>query len=331
MSAQSSQNVLSTSALPQPRGLELLRPRPSRAFTTAIRLAFWTAGILLASVQAWVFRYEVSSDSISYLDMSDGVLPGSDWHRVINGVWSPLYPFLLGVFRRIFNISPRNEIPAAHLLGVVIFIFAFACFEFFLIGAVRKLDAPEGIPGERRAIPLPKWAFLPVAYSVFLWAAIVHIQVIVPRADMLMSGFLYLAVGILLRMNDRPARWMSYLALGAVLGMGFLAKEVMLPVGFLILATTFFVVENWRPALKMGAGALALTLLIGSLYFVPLSLQLGHFTMGEVGRLNLSCTWTRPARTGICRRPAARGARSFTLRKRYFLILRLTRSQSRPR
>jgi hypothetical protein len=285
MSAQSAQSVLSASALPQRPALEVLKPKPIPASTTALRLGFWIVGILLASAQAWIFRYDVSADSISYLDMSDGVLAGSDWHQLINGVYSGLYPFLLGSFRRIFHISPGNEIPAGHLLNVVFFIFAFACFEFFLVGAVRELEAPEGISGDNRAaVSLPKWAFLSVAYSVFLWAAIDRITVGVLRADMLMSGFLYLAVGIVLHMRRRPARWMSYLALGAVLGVGILAKEAMLPVGGLILATTLFMVENWRPALKMASGSLALMLLIGSLYFVPLSLQRGRFTLGDAGR-----------------------------------------------
>jgi len=252
-----------------------------------MRVAFWSVGILIASAQAWIFRYQASSDSISYLDMSDGVLPGSDWHRLINGVWSPLYPLLLGIFGRMFNISPGNEIPAGHLLNIVFFIFAFACFEFFLGGTLRELEDLGGISADdRAAASLPNWTFLPVAYSLFLWAAIAEISVAGLRADMLMSGFLYLAVGLLIRMHHRPARWTSYLALGAILGTGFLAKEAMLPIGVLILATTLFAVQSWRPALKMAAGGLALMLLIGSLYFVPLSRQQGHLTLGETGTLN---------------------------------------------
>src|SRR5438270_547707 len=150
MSAQSSQSILSVSPLPQQPTLELLRTKPASVSTTALRLAFWSVGILLASVQAWIFRYEVAADSISYLDMSDALMPGSNWHRLVNGMYSALYPLLLGIFRRIFNISPGNEIPAAHLLGVVIFIFAFACFEFFLLGAVSLLESSEGIFGESR-------------------------------------------------------------------------------------------------------------------------------------------------------------------------------------
>jgi hypothetical protein len=282
-------NLLPQDPVCRPRRptLQILEREPLQGSIVALRVAFWTIGILLASAQAWIFRYQASSDSISYLDMSDGVLPGADWHRLINGVWSPLYPFLLGMFGRMFNISPSNEIAAGHLLNMVFFIFSFACFEFFLGGTVRELEPLDRTSVEHRAaVSLPKWAFFSVAYSLFLWAAIAGISVAGLRADMLTSGFEYLAVGVLIRMHHRPARWASFLALGAVLGVGFLAKAPMLPIGVLILAMTFFVVENWRPALKMAAGGLALTLLIGSLYFVPLSRQQGHFTLGESGTLN---------------------------------------------
>jgi len=50
---------------------------------TALRLVFWILGLSLACAQAWVYRYQTSADSISYLDMSDGIMPGGDWHRIV--------------------------------------------------------------------------------------------------------------------------------------------------------------------------------------------------------------------------------------------------------
>ncbi len=279
------QSVVTSSAqLPRPT-LELAKPLATAPSTVPLRLTFWSVGILLASAQAWIGRFQVSADSISYLDMSDGVQRGSDWHLLVNGMYSQLYPFLLGVFRRIFNISPGNEIAASHLLGVGFFIFAFGCFEFFLVGAARKLEVPDQAHGENQTSgPLPKWAFLSVAYSLFLWSAISHIELVVPRADMLLSGFIYLTLGLVLRMQGRPARWRNYLWLGVVLGVGILAKEAMLPIGCLALASTFFLVQHWRPAVKMAAVTLAIMVLIGSLYFVPLSLQRGRLTLGDAGK-----------------------------------------------
>jgi hypothetical protein len=253
----------------------------------SIRIIFWTAGILLASAQGWLLRFKVSADSISYLDMSDGVLPGGNWHQLINGTWSPLYPLLIGLARRIFPISATNEIAVAHLLSIGFFIFAFACFEFFLQNATSRFRAVPKDPGYRGVVPIPQeWACLSLAYSVFLWASISAISLRFVRPDMLMSGFLYLSAGILLRMQSSPACIGRYAVLGLVLGLGYLAKAPMLPIGILILALTLFAVEHWRPAVKMVAAALALIVAIGSLYFVPLSQARGHFTLGKSSAFN---------------------------------------------
>ena len=266
---------------------EFVQHERHRNSVTGLRMGFWGVGLLLAVAQAWTFRYQVTADSISYLDMSDGVFPGSDWHRLINGVWSPLYPFLLGVFRRIFNISAPNEIVAGHLLNIAFFLFAFICFEFFLTVAIKKfLARDEGSAQAGLPVSLPRWAYLCIGYALFLWASIAEISLRDLRADMLMSGFVYLTVGLLLRMQGHAARWRDYAALGVILGIGVLAKEPLLPIGLLALAATLFVVEDWRPALKMAAVSLAIVFSIASLYFVPLSLARGRFTLGESGRYN---------------------------------------------
>ena len=119
-----------------------------------VRVFFWVLGLSLAAAQAWVFRYQNTADAICYLDVSDGALPGGDWHRLINGVWSPLYPLCLGVLRWVFGISRSHEIVAAHLFNMVFFVFAFACFEIFLkqfFPIVEKVAAPAN----GQVVPLP--------------------------------------------------------------------------------------------------------------------------------------------------------------------------------
>jgi hypothetical protein len=253
----------------------------SQLRTSWVRAVFWALGIFLACVQAWAFRYHVSADSISYLDMSDAVLRGGDWHRLINGVWSPLYPFLLGLFRRIFDITPANEIVASHFLNIGFLLFALLCFEFFVSGARKRF-----VRDEHGLVSLPLPIYLALSYTVFLWASISAISLVALRPDMLMSGFLYLACGILVRMQGEPAQWTSYCLLGIVIGLGYLVKAPFFPLGVLMVVASLFVVDDWRPALKMSATALCVALLIGSLYYGPLSISRGHFTLGESARFN---------------------------------------------
>jgi hypothetical protein len=246
-----------------------------------LRLTFWFCGIVLACLQSWNYRYYASADAIAYLDMSDGALPGQDWHRLINGVWSPLYPFVLGICRWLFGISPGHEIVAAHLLNVVFFVFAFICFEVLLTNLLRKTHSLESLPAA-----LPVRACVALLYSLFLWASLSVITLSSLRPDMLMSGFLYLAADKLIMLSGERGRWRDYLALGVVLGIGVLAKEPMLPMAILVLVFSIFLVENRLPALTMAAVSLVIVLAIGSLYFGPLSRLSGHFTLGESGAYN---------------------------------------------
>ena len=160
--------------------------------------------------------------------------------------------------------------------------FAFACFEFFLRRAIQKLVTRENTAAQAGPLAyLPVSLYVSLAYSLFLWGSIAQISLSNLRADMLMSGFVYLAIGILLGMQGSPARWNAYIALGLVLGVGVLAKEPLLPLGILILGITIFLVDNWRPAVKMVAASLMIFFSIASLYFVPLSMARGHFTLEE--------------------------------------------------
>ena len=249
-----------------------------------VRVAFWLVGTVLAVLQSWSFRHFVTADGIAYLDMSDFVVPGVGWRRIISGVWSPLYPFLTGLTRWILKPSPSREIAACRLLNIVIFLFAFACFEFLMKALLRDLESNPAYAGKRFGVP--RLAFQALGYTLFLWASISEISMKTLRPDMLMSGFVYLAVGLLLGMRGRTPNWKTYTAIGTVLGVGYLAKAPMLPLGVLVLLSSVAVATNWRRALPMTLWALALFVVIGSLYFVPLSIMRRHFTLGESSSYN---------------------------------------------
>jgi hypothetical protein len=238
--------------------------------------------MVLALLETWRNRYFLSADAVSYMDMSDGMLRGQNWHRLINGTWSPLYPALLGLFRRIFQPSDMQEIAFDHLLNIPIFLFAFAAFEFLLSSVDREFISARS---SDRA-PLPRWAFLALGYTLFIWASLAEITLESVRPDMLMSGVLYLAVALLVRMRGRQPSLRSYVLLGVVLGVSYLVKVAMLPTGLIILAASVSIVANRRRAIPMAACSAIIFFLVGSLYFIPLSSSLGHFTLGESGTFN---------------------------------------------
>jgi len=237
-------------------------------------LFFWGIGLVFALLQAWSFRYTNTVDGIAYLDMSDVMFSGFGWEHVINGVWSPLYPVTLGIGRHL--IPGSGDIQSAHYINVGIFVFAFLCFE-----ALRR-TIKACTPGLNVA---SMWVFDAMAYSLFLWASIATITLQMIRPDMLMAGFLYLAGALALAIRARNESWRNYILLGAVLGAGYLAKAPMLYIGLVLLACTVNTRRLRDTAVKAAAAA-GILVAIGSLYFIPLSAKVGHFTLGQSAEYN---------------------------------------------
>lgn len=81
---------------------------------------------------AWTNRYRLASDdAIAYLDIGDAYLRG-EWKEAINGYWSPLYSWLLGLTRSVLNPSPSWEFFVVKIVNFLIYLFALVGFEFFL-------------------------------------------------------------------------------------------------------------------------------------------------------------------------------------------------------
>lgn len=244
--------------------------------TRRIRLIFWITGIALAVLQAVLFRQWVNGDAISYFDMSDAVTT-HDWSRLVNGAWSPLYPFLVGVADAVLKPSLYWEFPVAHLVNFVCFVFAFASFELLLrqVLAIVTHDDPD-----HPAAPWPRWACLTIGYALFLWGSLGLLTLMKPTPDMLMSGFLYLSVALVLRITRGARDWRTYALLGVVLALGYFAKAIMFPLGVVMLVLTL-VARDVRHAAPRTGLALGVFLLLSSPYIAAESKLEHRLTFGE--------------------------------------------------
>lgn len=250
------------------------------------RLGSWAFCIVLAVVEAWVGQQYFDPDSISYLDMSDGMIR-NDWHTLINLTWSPLYPLLIGVAARIGHPSARWELPLVHLLNLAIFIGALAAFEFMMRQLIAIL-VPER-SGPQSELPLLQrsyvWELL--GYGVFAWTTFClagSVRRVLP--DLLVVTFVYLDAGIVLRIlsRQRIAPW--FVCLGVALGLGYYAKAILFPIGLLFMAVAVCAAGNLRKAL-LPALAMALTFFcIAAPLAAALSGLRRHLTVGESGHLN---------------------------------------------
>ncbi len=245
-----------------------------------ITLIFILVAIIVGATYAWGRRHSMNPDGISYLDMTDALRQG-EWKAAINACWSPLYPCLLGLAFSILKPSLAWEFPAAHLVNFIIYLLSLGCFHFFLSALLGYRKEQIEQVKKDGDIVLPDWSLLFLGYALFLWSSITLISLTLVTPDMLVAVFVYLAAGILLRIKKNGARWPIFILFGLVLGFGYLAKAVFIPIAIIFLATAFFCVRRRKMAIWLVLLATLSFLLVASPLIITLSKSQGHLTFTE--------------------------------------------------
>ncbi len=117
--------------------MSMFPPIPKRADShLPLHLICSAFAIVPALVLAYADRYAMWPDGVNYLEMGDAYLRG-DWNAAINGLWSPLYSWILALAMLLFKPSIYWEFPLVHVVNFVIYLVALASFQFFLHELVR--------------------------------------------------------------------------------------------------------------------------------------------------------------------------------------------------
>ncbi len=253
---------------------------------TRLELAFWLLAIVLGFAHVWAdHHYLMNADAMSYIDIAEAYLR-RDWPTAVNSYWSPLYSWLIALGLAIARPSPYWKFAVVHLVNFGMYLFALSCFCFLMREMLRRQRSKRGEYLAHYMDTLPDWALLALGYSLFIWSSLFLVTVQLESPDMLVAAFVYLATALLLRIRRQPSSWAPFALLGVFLGLGFLAKSVMLlltPV-FLIAATV--AARNIRRGLPRVAVALVLFLLVAGPFIYAMSKSKGTLTTGRSGRLN---------------------------------------------
>lgn len=244
---------------------------------------FWLmVCVALGLAQAWIARNSMTGDGISYLDNGDAYFR-RDWAQAINGYWSPMYSWCLGLGMHLLKPSIWWEFIAVHAVNLVIYFFALVCFRFFLHAIIRGLRS-EATKSGADSLPLPEWILMSLGYGIFLWAALVLFDVGAPTPDLLTAAFLFLIGGYLVELRDRES-YANFAVFGIACGLAYLSKAVMFPLGFLFLTILLFSGKLSTRRVVGACGAGLLFLMVSSPFIAALSMQKGRLTFGESGRI----------------------------------------------
>lgn len=222
-----------------------------------------------------------TSDGLAYLDLARAYLR-HDWTTAVNGYWGPLYAGLLAVTMRIVHPTAPHEFATARGLNFVIFVFCLYCFTRFWhsVADYSRKEKATGIP-LADASPI---AWILVGYLLFLTKTAWYIEGIGP--DILVGGMVLLISARVLELQGSEQPGIAdYAALGALLAVGYYTKAILFYFGIFILLSLAVSACRSHRYRGVGCAALVCAILI-SPYTVALSHVLGHFSVGESGRLN---------------------------------------------
>jgi hypothetical protein len=246
-------------------------------------LAF-TAAIVLGVIQILANPFQLSADDIiAYLDIADAYMEGR-WESAVNGYWSPLYSWLLGISLATLNPSIYWEFPVIRAINFLVFLFALGSFVFFLqqlTGFIVGYQDHES--GETTSL-LAARTWQVVGYALFLWLGLTWIGLRCDTPDMAVFAFTLLASGISLEIY-RQVNLPKFLLLGLVLGLGFLTKAVMFLIAlvYLAMALTIGVQNHYLRGALLACFSFSVVVLPS---IIALSIQKDRFTFGDAGSLN---------------------------------------------
>jgi len=272
----------STAAGTQPGKTVFNAASDDTVLTSRVRLLGCCILVVFGLIEAVYCRHTMQSDGISYLDMGDAILRG-DWTMAANAYWSPLYPFLQGLALRLVRPTAYWEFTAVHLLNFLIYLFALGCFDYLLRASVAIQPSADR---DNAIAPLPQWSVFALGYAVFLWSSLTLITMERVTPDMLMAGFVYLAVALLLKIWQQPSKLWRFALIGAALGFGYLAKAPVFPLSLVFFAFLWIVAGNWRRAVPGVLSAVLTFALVAGPFVMAISGAKGRFTFGDTGKIN---------------------------------------------
>jgi len=129
----------------------------------------------------------------------------------------------------------------------------------------------------RMVRPSPYWEST-VAHGVKI-----GLQTLSP--DLLLSAFFYLAAGVIARISTSRGKWSNYVVLGAMTGIGYLAKAILFPLAWVFLGCCFVVLGRPSRAFTRAAIAVFVFCVIAGPYVWALSHAKGRVTYGDVGKI----------------------------------------------
>ncbi len=246
------------------------------------KIFLWFVSVATGLWQAWANRFYIEPDGVNYLDIANAYLR-HDWRNAVNAYWSPLWSWVLALALWLIRPSPYWESTLVHAVNFAVYLLGLLCFAFFL-KELMTLCSDE-TDGNRETDGLTTFAWLVLGYIMVTHVVLLMVGARLDTPDLWVVALFFLATGVLIRLRRGEEGWHWCAALGAILGLAYLAKAIMFLLAFAFLLCSFFAMNSRKRAIPRVLLAFLVFLTISAPFFVALSKAKGRLTFGDSGRL----------------------------------------------
>lgn len=249
------------------------------------KLYFAIIIFFIGFLHVYLTKNAIDPDGVSYLDIGDAYFSGC-LYDAINPYWSPLFSLIQGFFALLFNPSIEFEPLFVHLVNFGIYIFSYLMFLYFLDSVIEITTLRQKKIDSKINFMLDELLLVIFGNALFLWVSVNMITLSRLTPDLLVSGFLYLLFGCLVRFKLGYQNIVLFMIFGLTLGLGYLAKAFMFPLAFLFLVTAYCILPfNKINSLKLFIAFLVF-IFVASPFIYQISKKQGEFTFGQSGKMN---------------------------------------------
>jgi hypothetical protein len=240
--------------------------------------------VLLGAIDAWAgARSYTGGDAVNYMDMAKDVAEGH-FASAINGIWSPLYPSILALFLRFVEPDVTKEFAVVRVVNFLIFLATLGAFYVFLKRFLNRfsLHAPDCEPSHT---PLARWQLEIAAWAAFVWACFFLNFVSRISPDGCVAAFVFASLAVLLSLAEGNTSKVRFVGFGVLLGIGYWAKTILLPMGLVFLIAALCEPAVWRVRRRLLLSVIAMALSAAPLV-AAMSFKYKKLSYGESGTLN---------------------------------------------
>lgn len=251
-----------------------------------LAIIFLALALAFAWVDGGAWSHRTGWDLVSYLDLGDAFVRG-DWTSALNSYWSPLYGIAFAIVHKpLENVISELELLKLYNFGIFIMLaFTFGFLVHALRNSLTQVDSKSPFLLSEKTFPL-------VLYTTFIYCSLTLCGIRYKTPDVMSALIVLWFFCLWQRSITKPISVVRAICMGILLGFCYFAKNSLVNWVALVLLSLFMTRKLTKMTGRQLISLTAATTVTIFSWAIPISINIGHFTLTDTLTVARSWMWT---------------------------------------